>query len=107
MVKIRLTRTGKKNEASYRIVISPAREKRESDFIEYIGNYSPLTKELNIKEERAKYWLSVGAQPTDTVKRLLGKKNIIEIKEKKSDFKKVPGKQAADRAEKKSAKKAE
>jgi small subunit ribosomal protein S16 len=97
MVKIRLTRTGKRNEPSYRVVITPAREKRDSKFIELIGHYSPRTKALVIQEDRAKYWLSVGAQPTDTVKSLLAKKGILKF-EPKRDYKKTPGKKAKDRA---------
>lgn len=97
MVRIRLSRTGKANTPSYRVVITPQREKRDSKFIELIGHYSPKTKELAIKEDRAKYWLSVGAQPTPTVKTLLARLKIIEFKQEPT-FKKNPGKKAKDRA---------
>ena len=100
MVKIRLTRTGKKNSPSYRVVVVPLREKRDTKFIELIGYFSPLTKTIEIKEERAKYWLSVGAQPSDTVRSMLIKKGLIEASKTKKTFTKKPGKKATDRAPK-------
>jgi small subunit ribosomal protein S16 len=73
MVKIRLRRTGAKKQPSYRVVIADARTPRDGRFIEIIGHYNPTTKPttVNIDEGRALHWLSVGAQPTDPVKRLL------------------------------------
>lgn len=103
MVRIRLSRTGRKNLPSYKIVITPQREKRESRALEYIGHYSPITKVLEIKEERAKYWLSVGAQPSETVKSLLIRKGVIAAT-KKEKFNKKPGKQSAERKSKEEAK---
>ncbi len=100
MVKIRLTRTGRKNLATYRIVICPAREKRDTKFIEFIGHYNPHTKDLQINEERAKYWISVGAQPTETVQRMLVKKNLIPAPVYKRTFKGTPGKKSTARAKK-------
>jgi small subunit ribosomal protein S16 len=97
MVKIRLSRGGRKHLPHYRIVVMNAREKRESRAIESIGNYSPLTKLIEIDVERAKYWLSVGAQPTDTVRNLLVKKNLLEADKKKKVFAKKPGKQNVER----------
>lgn len=73
MVKIRLSRFGKKNNPHYRIVVSNAREKRETKFIDIIGNYSPLTKILKLDINKLKYWLSVGAKPTKTVENLVKK----------------------------------
>ena len=106
MVKIRLTRIGKKNTPSFRLVVVPLREKRDSKFIEIIGHYSPRTKVLEIKEDRAKYWLSVGAQPSDTARALLVRKNILKAAPKKT-FKKTAGKQSQERAAKKAEVKAE
>jgi small subunit ribosomal protein S16 len=73
MVKIRLRRTGAKKQPSYRVVIADSRQPRDGRFIEIIGHYNPTTEPttVNIDEERALHWLSVGAQPTDPVKRLL------------------------------------
>jgi small subunit ribosomal protein S16 len=104
MVKIRLTRTGRKHLASYRIVISPAREKRESKFIEHVGSYSPHTKELTLNKERVEYWLSQGAQPTETVKGFLIKEKILAKPKKKAVFKAKAGKKSIERAAKKAEK---
>jgi small subunit ribosomal protein S16 len=73
MVKIRLRRTGAKKQPSYRVVIADSRQPRDGRFIEIIGHYNPTTEPttVNIDEGRALHWLSVGAQPTDPVKRLL------------------------------------
>jgi small subunit ribosomal protein S16 len=73
MVKIRLRRMGKKKQPSYRVVVADSRAPRDGRFIESIGFYDPGTEPptVKIKEDRALYWLSQGAQPTDTVVRLL------------------------------------
>lgn len=71
--KIRLKRMGRKFYAFYRVVISDARNKRDGRSIEEIGTYDPNKQPsaISINSERAQYWLGVGAQPTDPVKRLL------------------------------------
>lgn len=81
MVRIRLTRRGKNKKPSYRIVVADSRSPRDGKFIEIIGNYNPVQqpKVLNIKADRARYWLSVGAQPTDTVKYLLGQVGVEAV----------------------------
>ena len=68
-VRIRLKRIGAKNTPAYRIVVADARSPRDGRFIEEIGSYLPGKKDPNytLKLERAQYWLSVGAQPSDTV----------------------------------------
>ena len=73
MVKIRLRRMGAKKAPFYRIVVADSRYPRDGRFIEEIGYYNPMTApaEVNVNGERAKYWLGVGAQPTQTVKTLL------------------------------------
>ncbi len=78
MVRIRLLRRGKNKKPSYRIVVADARSPRDGKFIEIIGNYNPVQqpKVLNIKADRARYWLSVGAQPSDTVAYLLNKVGV-------------------------------
>lgn len=78
MVRIRLSRRGKNKKPTYRIVVADARSPRDGKFIEIIGNYNPVQqpKVLNIKTDRARYWLSVGAQPSDTVKYLLGQVGV-------------------------------
>ncbi len=68
-VKIRMKRVGTKNTPVFRIVVADGRSPRDGKFIEEIGTYQPLKKEGNFKLdlERAKYWVSKGAKPSDTV----------------------------------------
>ena len=75
MVKIRLRRVGAKKAPFYRVVVADSHFARDGRFIEEIGTYDPLTEPATIKidMERAKYWISNGAQPTDTVRVLLKK----------------------------------
>ena len=75
MVKIRLRRMGAKKAPFYRIVVADSRCPRDGRFIEEIGTYDPMAEGENIKVdlERAKYWISNGAQPTETVRGLLSK----------------------------------
>lgn len=78
-VKIRLRRMGAKKSPFYRIVVADSRYPRDGRFIEEIGYYNPLKEpvELKIDAEKAKKWISNGAQPTDTVKALLKKNEIL------------------------------
>jgi len=80
MVKIRLRRVGAKNKPSYRLVVADVRSPRDGAFIDIIGHFNPLTdpETVVINEEKARHWLGKGAQPTDTVARLLAKAGIIE-----------------------------
>ena len=73
MVKIRLTRKGAKKKPFYRVIVADSRKRRDGPFIEIIGTYDPLKEpsEVKIDNERAKYWLDCGAQPSPTVKKLL------------------------------------
>ncbi len=75
MVKIRLRRVGAKKAPFSRVVVADSHFARDGRFIEEIGTYDPLTEPATIKidMERAKYWISNGAQPTDTVRGLLKK----------------------------------
>ncbi len=79
MVKIRLKRMGMKKQPFYRIVVTDSRSARDGRFIEEIGYYNPLTDpaEIKIDQERAKYWLGTGAQPTDTTRGLLKKGGVL------------------------------
>ena len=79
MVKIRLRRMGAKKKPFYRIVVADSRSPRDGRFIEEIGTYNPCVEpsEVKIDVERAQAWLKTGAQPTDTVKVLLKKANVI------------------------------
>jgi small subunit ribosomal protein S16 len=79
-VKMRLKRLGAKKAPFYRIVVADSRSPRDGKFIEEVGYYDP-TKEpkvLKVNEEVAKKWLSTGAQPSDTVKKLLKEAGIVE-----------------------------
>ena len=73
MLRIRLSRMGAKKQPSYRIVVTDVEAKRDGRIVERIGHYNPRTEplEYRINEDRALYWLSVGAQPSDPVRRLL------------------------------------
>ena len=78
-VKIRLRRMGAKKAPFYRVVVADSRYPRDGRFIEEIGSYDP-TKEpaaVNIDAEKAKQWIANGAQPTDTLRVLLKKSNIL------------------------------
>jgi len=79
MVKIRLRRMGAKKAPFYRVVVADSRYPRDGRFIEEIGTYNPLTKPSTvvIDADKAKTWIANGAQPTDTVRALLKKQNII------------------------------
>lgn len=80
MVKIRLRRVGATHKPNYRVVIADSQAPRDGAFIEIIGHYNPLTdpETVVIDEEKALHWLREGAQPTDTVSRLLTKLGILE-----------------------------
>ena len=79
MVKMRLKRIGAKKAPAYRIVIADSRSPRDGRFIEQIGFYNPLTNpaEIKIDADKAKAWLANGAQPTETVRSLLKKTEIL------------------------------
>ncbi len=79
-VKIRLRRMGMKKKPFYRVVVADIHSPRDGRFIEEIGYYDPMTEPATIKidEEKAKTWLKNGAQPTDTMRKLLKVAGIIE-----------------------------
>lgn len=79
-VKIRLTRMGKKKNPFYRIVVADERSRRDGAPIEEIGYYNPMTNPADVKidADKATKWLNNGAQPTDTVRSLLKKAEILK-----------------------------
>ncbi len=79
MVRIRLRRQGARNQPSYRIVVADSRSPRDGRFIEIIGFYNPRTEPptMRVDEERARYWLSQGAQPSEAVARILRKAGVL------------------------------
>lgn len=85
---------GKKKQPFYKIVAADSRSPRDGKFIEAIGRYNPRTNpsEISLLEDRALYWLGVGAQPTDTVKNLLSRKGLIlrqDLMKKKTSPEKI------------------
>ncbi|ADN01998.1 30S ribosomal protein S16 [Spirochaeta thermophila] len=80
MVKIRLKRFGTKKRPYYRIVVAESRNPRDGRVLDEVGLYHPIEKDpekqIVVKEEQVREWLKRGAQPSETVKRLLNKKNI-------------------------------
>lgn len=89
MVKLRLRRTGGKNQPSYRIVAVDSRSPRDGAFLAILGHYDPLTQPetVVIDNDKASYWLSHGAQPTAAAARLLSKAGVIPDKSKTSEEK--------------------
>jgi len=79
MVRIRLRRQGARNQPSYRIVVADSRAPRDGRFIEILGFYNPRTNPptFRVDEERARYWLSQGAQPSEAVARILRKVGVL------------------------------
>ena len=79
MVKIRLHRMGAKKAPFYRVVVADSRYPRDGRFIEELGTYNPCVSpaEVKIDADRAKEWIKTGAQPTDTVRELLKKVNVL------------------------------
>ncbi len=84
-VRIRLTRLGKKKKPYYRVVVANGSTPRDGRFLEVVGSYDPSAEsKLTVKEDRVNHWLSVGAQPSETVRRLLAGKGLVKTVERKS-----------------------
>jgi small subunit ribosomal protein S16 len=101
MVRIRLRRTGKKKQPSYRVVVADRESPRDGRFIEIIGHYNPRTEPvtIEIQADRAVYWLLQGAQPSDAVSRLLRKEGILDRFEAAKRGEPVPETALEDREE--------
>lgn len=82
MVRIRLRRGGRKKAPFYRLVVADSRSPRDGKFIEIIGQYAPRQSGngINVNAERALYWLSVGAQPSDTARSILRKAGVMKAR---------------------------
>ncbi len=103
-VSIRLSRGGSKKRPYYRIVVANSRAPRDGNYLEQIGTYNPLLAKddesrVKLIEDRARYWLGVGAQPTDRVARMLDKAGIKERAATNNPNKAEPGQKAKDRVE--------
>ena len=108
-VSIRLARGGAKKRPYYRIVVANSRSPRDGAFIEKIGSYNPLlakddANRVQIDADRARHWLSVGAQPTDRVARFLDAAGVKERAVRSNPNKGKPGEKAVERAEERQAK---
>ncbi len=79
MVAMRLTRIGSKKRPYYRIVVIDKRRAQNGRFLEIVGQYNPLVdpSRIELNEDRARYWLSKGAQPSETVRSILHKREIV------------------------------
>ncbi len=108
-VSLRLSRGGSKKRPYYKIVVANSRAPRDGKFLEQVGTYNPLlakddANRVRLVEDRVKYWIGVGAQPTDRVARLLDKAGIKERTPTVNPQKAEPGKKAKERAEEKAEK---
>ena len=108
-MKIRLARGGSKKRPFYAIVASDSRMPRDGRFIEKLGTYNPLlakddANRVRLVEDRVKYWLGVGAQPTDRVARFLDAAGLLKREARNNPDKAKPGKKALERAAEKKQK---
>jgi small subunit ribosomal protein S16 len=111
-ISLRLSRGGAKKRPYYRIVAADSRAARDGKYLEQIGTYNPLLAKddenrVKLNEDRARYWLGVGAQPSDRVLRFLDAAGVMERPARNNPKKGEPGQAAKERAEEKAAKAAE
>lgn len=98
MLAIKLRRTGKKRQASFRIVVTEKRSKLQGRFIEDLGWLDPRTNAIEVNGERVLFWIKSGAQPTDTAYNLLVKKGVVKGKKRPVHKKSKKTKDAAQEA---------
>jgi small subunit ribosomal protein S16 len=111
-VSLRLARGGSKKRPYYKVVVANSRAPRDGKYLEQVGTYNPLlakddANRVRLTEDRVRYWLGVGAQPTDRVARMLDKAGIKERAATSNPQKGEPGKKAKERAEEKAEKQRE
>ncbi len=111
-IAMRLSRGGAKKRPYYRIVVADSRSPRDGKYLEQIGTYNPVLPKgdenrVKLNEDRARYWLGVGAQPTDRVARFLDAAGVKERAARNNPNKGEPGAKAKDRAEERANKVAE
>ena len=111
-VSLRLSRGGSKKRPYYKVVVANSRSPRDGAYLEQVGTYNPLLAKddenrVRLIEDRVRYWLGVGAQPTDRVARMLDKAGIKERTPTVNAAKGEPGKKAKERAEDRAKKIAE
>ena len=103
-LKLRLARQGAKKRPFYRIVVADSRSPRDGRFIEILGTFNPLLpkdseERVNLKEDRVKHWLGVGAKPTDRVHRFLDAAGLLKREARNNPTKGLPGKKRQEREE--------
>ncbi len=108
-IALRLSRGGAKKRPYYRIVAADSRRARDGKYLEQIGTYNPLLakddeKRVQLNEDRIRYWLGVGAKPSDRVLRFLDAAGIMEREARNNPNKAKPGEKATERAEEKAEK---
>jgi len=108
-ISLRLSRGGAKKRPYYRIVAADSRAPRDGKYLEQIGTYNPLLAKddparVKLDEDRARHWLSVGAQPSDRVARFLDAAGVMERTPRNNPQKAEPGEKAKERAEEKAEK---
>ncbi|MCK9543352.1 MAG: 30S ribosomal protein S16 [Novosphingobium sp.] len=108
-ISLRLSRGGSKKRPYYRLVVADSRSPRDGKYLEQVGTYNPLLAKddenrVRLTEDRVRYWLGVGAQPSDRVARMLDKAGIRERAATNNPQKGEPGQKAKDRAEEKAEK---
>lgn len=108
-ISLRLSRGGSKKRPYYRVVVADSRSPRDGKYLEQVGTYNPLLAKddenrVRLTEDRIRYWLGVGAQPTDRVARMLDKAGVKERAATNNPKKGEPGQKAKDRAEEKAEK---
>jgi small subunit ribosomal protein S16 len=112
-LRIRLSRGGAKKRPYYNIVIADSRSPRDGRFIERVGSYNPMVAKdhpdrILLKEERIKYWMGVGAQPSDRVAKFMGSAGLIDMPAQKQQVTKhLPKAKAQERAQERADKAAE
>ena len=111
-VAIRLSRGGAKKRPYYKIVVTDSRTGRDGKFIERIGSYDPMLpkdspERVKLDADRARHWLSVGAQPSDRVARFLDAAGVKERQARSNPNKGEPGEKAKERAEERATREAE
>lgn len=111
-VAMRLSRGGSKKRPYYKIIVADARSSRDGKYLEQIGSYNPLLakddpERVKLNEDRAKHWLSVGAQPSDRVARFLDAAGVKERAARNNPNKGQPGDKAKERVEERATKLAE
>ena len=111
-IALRLARGGAKKRPYYRIVAADSRRARDGKYLEQIGTYNPMLAKddenrVKLDEDRARYWLGVGAQPSDRVLRFLDAAGVMERPARNNPKKGEPGEAAKERAEEKATKAAE